>query len=267
MDKKVLSNITIEKIIGFKRVDYPAGVEQVRTDRSSCALTLKCAGETTYLCGGKKFISSPNSVIFVPKGASYSFHVNAPGLCLISEFELSDECGFGSDGIMTFPVTACTPIRSCHERAANYWFFKKPAYYHRCIIELYNMLTFIEEQQIVSYQSQRSLATIRPAIAHLEANCSDPNLSSADLAAISGISEVYFRKIFTSLYGISPARYIRTVRIEKAKNLLLDESVSVSEAAELSGFVNLYHFSRTFRNIVGLSPTEYKNKVRHEGLL
>ncbi len=261
----MLSNITISSVIDFKRVDYPAGVEQVRTDRTSCALTLKCAGETSYLCGGKKYLSSPNSVIFVPKGTSYSFHVNAPGLCLISEFDIANEFEFS--GIMTFPVTACAPIRSCYERAANYWLFRKPAYYHRCVIELYNMLTLIEEQQIVSYQSQHSLATIRPAIAHLEANCSDPNLSTADLAAISGISEVYFRKIFTALYGVSPAKYIRTVRIEKAKNLLIDESVSVSEAAELSGFVNLYHFSRTFRNVVGLSPTEYRNKVRSEGLL
>jgi len=265
LNHNTINDISISRITGFNRIDLPAGTEKRRTDRGTYALTVKCAGKTTYDCGGKKYISDPNSVLFVPKGSTYSFHVDEPGICLMVEFELCNE--IASNNIMNFQVTSCTTLQSCFERAANYWLFKKPAYFHRCICELYNMITFIEEQQAVSYQSQRSLAIIKPAINHLEANCSNPNLSASDLAGISGISEIYFRKIFTSLYGISPAKYIRTVRIEKAKSLLISESISVTEAAELSGFANLYHFSRTFKNVVGLSPTEYKNKVRSEGLL
>ena len=265
MNNNILTQICISGIKGFWRIDLPAGTERTNTDRKTNALTIKCTGKTTYMCGSKKYLSDPNSVLFVPKGTTYSFHVDEPGLCLMAEFDITDGPAF--DTIMSFPVTSCTTLQSCHERAANCWMFKKPAYYHRCLAELYNMLTFIEEQQVISYRSQRSLATIKPALIHLEENCSDPNLSTSDLAGISGISEIYFRKIFTSLYGTSPAKYIRTVRIEKAKSLLISENISVSEAAELSGFVSLYHFSRTFKSVVGVSPTEYKNKIRSDGLL
>jgi len=265
VNNSIFSQICISGIRGFWRIDLPADTERTNTDRKTNALTIKCAGKTTYTCGSKEYVSDPNSVLFIPKGTTYSFHVDEPGLCLMAEFDITDCTAF--DSMMTFPVTSCTTLQSCHERAANYLLFKKPAYYHRCLSELYNMLTFIEEQQVISYQSQRSLATIKPAIIHLEENCSNPDLSTSDLAGISGISEIYFRKIFTSLYGTSPAKYIRTVRIEKAKSLLINENISVSEAAELSGFTSLYHFSRTFRNVVGVSPTEYKNKFRSDGLL
>jgi AraC-like DNA-binding protein len=51
------------------------------------------------------------------------------------------------------------------------------------------------------------------------------------------------------------------VRIEKAKNLLLNPNLRISEIAYEVGFQSLTHFNRVFRKITGQSPTDYRDKL------
>ena len=59
------------------------------------------------------------------------------------------------------------------------------------------------------------------------------------------------------------ALYVSRVRVEKAKNLLLNPNARVSEVAYEVGFQSLTHFNRVFRKIVGESPTEYRKRLTH----
>ena len=52
-------------------------------------------------------------------------------------------------------------------------------------------------------------------------------------------------------------RYLQTVRMEKAKDMLAGDYMPISDIAESVGFKSIYHFSKTFKNIVGYTPTEY----------
>ena len=100
---------------------------------------------------------------------------------------------------------------------------------------------------------------IRAALQYMENNISDPALSNSVLAAKANISEVYFRKLFVSQYGISPKQYILDVRIEKAKELLSDGAKKITSISEECGFSSIYHFSRSFKEKTGFTPTEYMN--------
>ena len=68
----------------------------------------------------------------------------------------------------------------------------------------------------------------------------------------------YYQRFFSS----TPKSDLLQVRLEKAKNLLSNEALQVSEVARLCGFGNLTHFSRYFRKYCGCSPKEYKRYSR-----
>ena len=81
--------------------------------------------------------------------------------------------------------------------------------------------------------------------------------SVISMAELCGMSVVYFRKCFESVYGKSPIRYLHDLRMEKAKGLLLSDYDSIGQIAESVGYGSIYHFSKMFRSYVGVSPTEF----------
>ncbi len=67
-----------------------------------------------------------------------------------------------------------------------------------------------------------------------------------------------FMRLFKQEIGTSPQHYLLTQRIDQSKNLLLNSTLSIDEIAEMSGFKNRYHFSKTFKKTVQSSPAEFR---------
>ena len=59
---------------------------------------------------------------------------------------------------------------------------------------------------------------------------------------------------------MSPNQYIKTLRMNRAKDLLKTGLLSISEVAEQGGFADIYYFSKAFKRAVGMNPTAYKNQ-------
>jgi AraC-like DNA-binding protein len=74
-------------------------------------------------------------------------------------------------------------------------------------------------------------------------------------------SSFYFCKLFKKATGLNFTDYVSRVRIEKAKNLLLNPNLRISEIAFEVGFQSLTHFNRVFKKIIGQSPTQYRGQV------
>ncbi len=83
------------------------------------------------------------------------------------------------------------------------------------------------------------------------------DLSLNEIAKICGVSEGYFRKLFREYSGENPIDFRQKHRIEKAKQLLLIDTLSIGEIAEELHFSDIYHFSNVFKKIVGVSPRKY----------
>jgi YesN/AraC family two-component response regulator len=86
-------------------------------------------------------------------------------------------------------------------------------------------------------------------------------LSLAQVAKAVNTSKFYFCKIFKKATGINFTDYLSRVRTERAKNLLLNPNLRVSEIAYEVGFQSLTHFNRVFKRILGRSPTEYREQL------
>jgi len=86
-------------------------------------------------------------------------------------------------------------------------------------------------------------------------------LSLGQVAKTVNTSTFYFCKMFKKATGLNFTDYVSRTRIEKAKNLLLNPNLRVSEIAFEAGFQSLTHFNRVFKKIIGKSPTAYRGDV------
>jgi AraC-like DNA-binding protein len=89
-----------------------------------------------------------------------------------------------------------------------------------------------------------------------------------DLDALAGAAQVsryHFARCFAETYGEPPMRYLTRRRIERAQDLLRSANLTITEVCMLVGFSSLGSFSSRFRELVGESPTEYRNRWAAQG--
>lgn len=78
------------------------------------------------------------------------------------------------------------------------------------------------------------------------------------------VSRFYFCKLFKKATGMTLTEYVSRIRIEKAKSLLVDSSLRISEVVYASGFGSIPRFNTVFKRYVGIPPTEYRASLRSQ---
>ena len=94
---------------------------------------------------------------------------------------------------------------------------------------------------------------------YIKNNLTADNLSQGAMAEMAGISKDYFSRIFKNLTGMNYSKWLNTVRIEKAIELLSQKNMTLTEVAMMSGFQSIPSFNRVFREDKGMAPGEYRN--------
>jgi AraC-like DNA-binding protein len=85
-------------------------------------------------------------------------------------------------------------------------------------------------------------------------------LDIESLAAVAHVSEAHFIRTFKATFGETPHRYLQRRRVERAMFKLVETDRSVTDICFDVGFTSLGTFSRTFHDIVGCTPTEYRDR-------
>lgn len=111
-------------------------------------------------------------------------------------------------------------------------------------------LTNIEHGKLVT---PRLGAAIQYIYQHLT-----DKISVAQLAAECCMSQSAFYQVFKESFGVSPLEHVLTLRIEQAKKLMADPQVSVTDICYASGFNNLNHFTKVFKRMEGITPSQYR---------
>ena len=122
--------------------------------------------------------------------------------------------------------------------------------------------TFVMISNRIFVEQQNSeLPVITRAKEYIQQNQAE-DLSLGQVAKAVNTSTFYFCKLFKKVTGLNFTDYVSRVRIEKAKNLLLNPNLRVSEIAYEVGFQSLTHFNWVFKKIIGQSPTEYRAQMQ-----
>jgi AraC-like DNA-binding protein len=100
---------------------------------------------------------------------------------------------------------------------------------------------------------------LRRARDHIDRRHAEP-LNLDQLAAVAGVSKYHFARSFEATYGETPIRYLTRRRIERAQDLLRAANLTVTEICTAVGFSSLGSFSTRFTQLVGQTPTAYRDR-------
>jgi AraC family transcriptional regulator len=94
---------------------------------------------------------------------------------------------------------------------------------------------------------------------YMKANLTQ-DLSILDLATLTNMSESHFSRSFKRSVGIAPYHYLMKQRVERAKQLLKQQVISISDIALDCGFANQTHLTKVFHRMTGMTPKTYQKR-------
>jgi len=252
MNIELLSNLVITKIHSVSTLYTPENTKLNRNDRPRWAVVIKYEGETVYTSNGKQFLSDVSHMVILPKGCSYEWQCTKTGHFCIIEFE--SEATHAEP--ISFLVKNGEKILKMFKDLEYKRNLKKPMTDAESIRDTYSIILALTQTAAEQYMPTKKQQKIAPAIEYISQHY-HKNITNDTLAAITGLSTVYFRKLFTSIMGISPIAYVHRFRIEKAKEMLKSDYGTLSDMAQSLGYLSLYDFSRDFKKHTGVSPSKY----------
>lgn len=123
------------------------------------------------------------------------------------------------------------------------------------LMELFGQLTLVPPIENYSENQKQIYYDIMD---YIKTNISR-NIKIAEIAAAFGYNEKYISHRFAEICGIPLKQYILKTKIDQANYMLTDTNKSINEIAKDLGFSDSHNFSRTYKKITGLSPSEYRN--------
>lgn len=256
MDDKILSDLIITNLYSVSSFYHEQGAGAERVNRPSWAVVLKYTGETVYTCRGKKHVSDFCNMALLPKGCSYRWTCTRAGYVYIAEFD----CDITSDAVYSFPVGCGDKALQLFRESENRLNRRAPFGRIEAVKNLYSLLLLLAEAGQQTYLPSDMRKKLDPAIDYIAKNY-NRRVYNDELSAVTGLSTVYFRRLFTAAYGLSPAAYIQNLRIGKAKDMLKSDYGSITDIALSLGYSDIYDFSRVFKRITGVSPTAYAKQI------
>jgi AraC-like DNA-binding protein len=154
-------------------------------------------------------------------------------------------------------------LRTDLRRLEEAWFHSKvlePAQY-QAFVELLRVFARHLELAAAELGPEESAPEGSPVVSRVEAYLEEhphEDVSLQDMAKLLNLSVFYFCKVFKKATGKTFTQYLAEVRVAKAKNLLMNPHVRISEVAFEAGFQSITHFNRLFRRVTGQSPTAYR---------
>lgn len=105
---------------------------------------------------------------------------------------------------------------------------------------------------------------LKDTIKAIEANISNTEYSIDDLCTEIGLGRTNLYKKLLSITGMTPANFIRSIRLKKAAAMLKTTDMNISEIADHVGFGNIKYFNKHFKDEFGMTPTQFKKDTGNQ---
>jgi AraC-like DNA-binding protein/ligand-binding sensor protein len=130
------------------------------------------------------------------------------------------------------------------------------------LLEIFGQQLSAFANRLMLQNAQNEDPMVRRARAYIDCHHAD-RISLDDIARSTHVSTFHFCKIFKKATGLTFTQYLGRIRVEKAKQLLLNPHLRVGEIAYAVGFQSLTAFNRIFREITGQAPSRFRGGAKH----
>jgi AraC-like DNA-binding protein len=242
----------VNKYIAPKK-DYP----MKNSGRSHHGFLYTCKGSEIYHFHDRTIEALPDSILYIPKGEKYTIELRGEVSQVITvDFEPKT-----IDDVRPFcmKLGKNTALRPTFVNMETAWRKKEPDHFAVCKSELYKAIAAMIRHKVF-YSSSANYNRIHDAVVYLHEHCLDRNFRIEELSRIAEMSPRYFEVLFSGEFRTSPKEYVTNLKLELAKELLLNEKNTVTSIAEQLGCSDIYHFSKIFKSRMGISPSEYRRR-------
>jgi AraC family transcriptional regulator len=238
---------------------YPAHLQMPRHEHEEAYLSLLLEGGYDERCGQQARSCQPASLVFHPPGEDHAvaFHqrpvrifrvqIKQPFLLQVREYSTIFEHGAAfAGGPLSHLATRLYREARATDKAAT------------LAIEglLLELIATASRQQAVGASSclPNWLSRARDLL-HEQLS---EGVTVSDIAETVGVHPVYLARVFRKHFHCSVGDYVRKLRVEHAAHQMAESDSPLAEIAQAAGFYDQSHFTRTFKQITGLTPTEFR---------
>jgi AraC family transcriptional regulator len=244
---------------------------------SACTVTAILSGKMSARIGEQSFELAPGDVLLTDVGQNHSAEVFdveflsvrvSPVLIneLVNELGLirtSAEVLFRSSLIRDDAISAL--VRSIINELAIEEIGQSEmleALVRQIVIHLLrNHLTVRKAEQIEMSRAGPVDRRLRRAIEFMHDNFGS-EIALEEIAAAAYLSEYHFARLFKQISGVTPHVYLANLRIDRARKLLTESSLPISQIASQVGYQSQSHFTKMFKSVTGVTPRVYREASR-----
>ncbi|OXM85409.1 AraC family transcriptional regulator [Paenibacillus rigui] len=224
-----------------------------------------CEGTGWIRIDGKLYQPEPGQLFFAPAGALQSYSAAGGPPFTMYWCHFTSNIGFNplfrSMGVPNITnVQDCEAILAHFRQLIDHRGQDHPSSLMKVQSALFEIMACYMDSALMESAIEvepLSINKLMDTIRYIDANL-DKEISIPELSQTAHFHPNYFIRFFKTHLGMSPMRYIQERRIEKAKELLGDFSLTINEVAHTTGFNDASHFSTSFKKHSGITPSDYR---------
>lgn len=243
------------------------------TDKNKCdysrgrgiyGISLALSGEAEYrFSNGERYTVREGDLIFLPNYAAYTISVGSPYRHYTVNFTAEGELS-ATGGMIIHTTENTSAYKDAFRKIIAERESRAVGFELRSLSALYSLfgllLSEMADKENTSVHRKRLLAVKQ----YIDKNYKNET-TLEQLAEVADMSVTNFRRLFLREFGRAPIKYRDEVRLSAAKEALTSGYITVSEAAELSGFEDTAYFVRFFKKHTGITPGAFKNSPYDNG--
>jgi len=237
---------------------FPPNLRTPPHAHETSAISLVLNGHYAQQFGSRELDYRPSAVLFRPAAVEHTDRISAQGaVCFIIE---PDEAWLAEIGLGSLNRLGATGTPGA--RAG--WLAQQTYAEYRCadvvsplVVEGLVLALAAQFARVESPSTQRSAPPwLKRTRAALDEHCTRVTLP--ELAADAGVHPVYLSALFKKTFGQTISSYVRTRRLDAARQALREPNRTIGEIAITHGFASQSHFTRVFREHTGFTPLAYR---------
>lgn len=179
----------------------------------------------------------------------------------------SDKWGVKRE-VEVFPLQAINELKDYYQiedtfkKLVETWMGKLPGYEFTSKVLFQQLLIDIHKNIKKKSQDFSSSLKVEKIIKYMHSNIND-KVTLRELSDMVQLSPAYLSRIFKEITGYSIIEFFNKMKVDKAKEIIVEGDKKIREISQLFGFNDEFYFSRIFKKYEGISPSEFYNKNVH----